>query len=133
MSRSSVTEAFYFSRRQTDENRKRLLEQLVYSVLSAPPGPDSADRSVELVNLPLTHEEDNWFEDYLVNGNGKIFQGARGTVTMRRIATARYEEALADWKGPAGRKINGLNWETLKFGLQDGIRSGQMDKLHVKR
>ena len=128
MSMASVTEAFYFARRQTDENRKVLLEQLISSVLSAAPGPETANRSVELVNLPLSAEEEHWLEDYLSDGKGKSFQSATGTLTMRRIATARYQDALADWKGPAGRKINGLNWEALRLGLADGVGSHQNEK-----
>ena len=128
MSSASVTDAFYFARRQTDENRKELLERLVSSVLSAAPGPETANRSVELVNLPLSAEEEQWLEGYLSDGKGKGFQSARATLTMRRIATARYQDALADWKGPAGRKINGLNWEALRLGLADGVGSHQNEK-----
>ena len=121
--RVSVTEAFYFSRGQTEGTQKYLFEHLILLVLSRPRGEDRAQKSVELVNLPFNGQEESWFEDYLVNGKGKMLQGAKDTLLIRRIGIGKFREALADAQGPSGRKIDGLNWEVLKFGLSDGLPS----------
>ena len=121
--RASITEAFYFTRRQAENQHRILFERLISAALSPGPGPRCGARSVELINLPFTTAEEAWFEEYLSKGKGRTLSGAKETVTMRKLATARYEDALASWKGPGGRKIDGINWETLKYGLADGMRS----------
>ena len=120
---ASITEAFYFTRQHAENQHKILFERLISAALSTGPGPQRAARSVELINLPFTASEESWFEEYLSKGKGQTLSGAKETVTMRKLAMARYEDALASWKGPGGRKIDGLSWETLKYGLTDGIRS----------
>lgn len=127
MCHGSVTEAFYFSRRQAESSQKHLLEQLISYVLSNTKGDDRAARSMELVNLPFNEQEENWFEEYLGTGKGKMLHGAKDTVTIRRIGTGRFKEAIADGDGPSGRKIDGVNWEPLRHGLAEGLASRNVE------
>lgn len=119
--RASVTEAFYFARRQSEAMQKHLLEMLISFVLSNSRGAERASKSIELVNLPLTEQEELWFEDYLSNGKGRTLKGAKDTMTMRGIGSGRFRQVLNDKKGPTGKKIDGVNWETLKEGLANGL------------
>lgn len=128
MCQASVTEAFYFSRRQAESTQKQLLEQLISYVLSYTRGEDRAAKSLELVNLPFSQQEEDWFEEYLGAGEGKMLHGAKDTVTMRRIGTGRFREALADVNGPNGRKIDGVNWEALRLGLAAGLASRSVEE-----
>ena len=83
--------------------------------------PDTvADRSVELVNLPFTHEEDDWFEDYLLRGEGRTLRKSGDTWMMRKIGTGKFSESLSV-KGLSNRSISGLDWGTLSKAVQDGL------------
>ncbi|KAH8661468.1 nuclear pore complex assembly-domain-containing protein [Tricladium varicosporioides] len=119
--RTSVTEAFYFSRSQPEPTRLHMFEMLISLVLHNSPVDTIADRSVELVNLPFTEEEERWFEEYLLNGEGRGLKKARDTVMIRRIGTGRFEESLALRKGVSGRAVNGLDWSSLVGAVQDGL------------
>ncbi|KAI9820847.1 MAG: hypothetical protein M1832_003480 [Thelocarpon impressellum] len=121
MCQVSITEGFYFARRQDEFMHKHLLHQLVSYVLLQPPGEERAKKGVELVNQPFTEHEEAWFEDYLTTGKDKQLHGARDTIMMRRMATGRFSEALGHPKDPSGRKHDGLNWAMLKDGLKNGM------------
>jgi hypothetical protein len=54
IARTSVTEGFYFSRGQPEYAQRHMFEMLIALVLNNSPQTTIADRSVELVNLPLT-------------------------------------------------------------------------------
>lgn len=132
MCQASVTEAFYFSRRQAESTQKHLLEQLISYVLSNTRGEERAAKSMELVNLPFNEQEESWFEEYLGTGKGKMLHGAKDTMTIRRIGTGKFREAIADEKGPSGRKIDGVNWEALKSGLANGLASRSIEERWTK-
>jgi hypothetical protein len=132
MCRASIAEAFFFARRQPEAKQKAMLEQLIHITLSAPPGADCSERNMELVNLPFNAREEGWFEAYLDTGKGRSLQSARGTLAMRKIGTARYAEVVSQWKGPAGRKINELNWDVLKQGLADGMGTQNAEQLRAR-
>ncbi|KAI9845415.1 MAG: hypothetical protein M1837_004893 [Sclerophora amabilis] len=118
--RTSTTEAFYFARAQSGQTRRHLLEQLIHAVLSSSRGEEGASKAVELINQPFTGEEEQWFEQYLTVGKGRNLSGAKDTVIMRRIGRGKFSE-LDDIKGPSGRKVDGVNWDTLKKGLMHGL------------
>lgn len=130
--RVSVTEAFYFSRRQAESTQKYLFEQLISYVLSGSRGEVRAEKSLELVNLPFSEQEESWFEEFLETGKGKMLHGAKDTVMIRRIGSGKFKEALGDGKGPSGRKIDGLNWEALKLGISDGLASRRTEERWAK-
>ena len=93
---------------------------LISLVLNNSPQATIADRSVELVNLPLTAEEEGWFEEYLLRGDGRGLKKAKDTVVMRRIGTGKFKEGL-DTKGLKGRDVAGLDWNTLTAGIEAGL------------
>ncbi len=98
-----------------------LLEQLISSVLSGSSGETRADRGVQLTNLPFNEAEENCFEEYLLRGKGRTLNGAKDTVMMRRIATGKLQAALKDSGSLSGRKINGMNWDSLRSGIESGL------------
>jgi hypothetical protein len=83
--------------------------------------PDTvADRSVELVNLPFTSEEETWFQDYLLTGDGRILKKGKDTLMMRKIGTGNFSQSLA-LKGIQIRPVAGLDWGTLSGAVEDGL------------
>ncbi|PQE13350.1 ELYS-like domain protein [Rutstroemia sp. NJR-2017a BVV2] len=120
IARTSVTEAFYFSRGQADSARRHMFELLISAVLSNSSPETIADRSVELVNLPFTQEEEAWFEDYLLRGEGRAIRKGRDTVMMRRIGMGKFSETLS-LKGIGGRSVGGLDWDRLSAAVKEGL------------
>ncbi len=120
--RSSVTEAYYFSRGLGNPNHRNLFEKLLNFVLANSTGVIRATRSVELIHLPLDEEEEAWFEEYLENGNGRNLFGANDTVVMRALVTGRSNAITEYGKNISGRKIDGVNWATLRDSVQQGSR-----------
>ena len=72
---------------------------------------------MELIVLPFDHEEEDWFEEYLLRGKGKGLYGAKDTVIARRIATGRDGDVEGLAKEIRERKIDGLSWVGLAKGL----------------
>jgi hypothetical protein len=120
IARTSVTEAFYFCRGQQEYAQRHMFEMLISLVLNNSSHDTVADRSMELVNLPFTAEEEGWFEDYLSNGEGRTIRKASDTLVIRKIGTGRFTESLAV-EGLNVRAIGGLDWNTLSDGVQDGL------------
>ncbi|KAG0647174.1 elys transcription factor [Hyphodiscus hymeniophilus] len=120
IARTSVTEAFYFCRGQQEYAQLHMFQMLISLVLNSPPHSNIVDRSVELVNLPFTVEEDKWFEEYLTNGEGRKLRKAPDTLLIRKIATGRFTESLAV-KGINVRAIGGMDWNTLSDAVQSGM------------
>lgn len=112
--RASITEAFYFARKNDEIRRRRYLEQLVVFVHSSSAGQIRGERAMELVNLPFDEEEEKWFEDCLLHGAAKTLHGAKDTVLMRRLATGKLKDLSADVESLGGKKIDGLNWDDLR-------------------
>jgi hypothetical protein len=91
LAHTSVTEALYFSRTYPEHARQGLFEQLVGSVLeagerearSAGRGGSGARRK-ELVSLAFDEEEERWFREFLVSGEGRTSADARPTLAARR-------------------------------------------------
>jgi hypothetical protein len=120
IAKTSVTEAFYFSRVQADVARQKMFEMLISLVLQSPPGEKTAARGVELVNLPLDREEEDWFESFLNKGEGRGLKRARDTLMMRRIGTGKFSEALSlDFD--RGKTSGGLSWAMIQDALQEGL------------
>ena len=83
-------------------------------------GDARASRALELIHLPLNEEEEQWFEEFLNEGKGSTLYGAKDTVMMRKIAKGKMKDAFEFGSKLSGRKIDGLNWMTLRDGLQKG-------------
>ncbi|KAI4137550.1 MAG: hypothetical protein L6R39_007221 [Caloplaca ligustica] len=74
LAKVSVTEAFFWARKQGGSSHRRLFEQLIGAVLDGKEGEDRAGRSVELIHLPFSKEEETWFGAYLSDGKGRASQ-----------------------------------------------------------
>lgn len=122
IARTSVTEAFYFSRGQADNSRRHMFQLLISAVLQDLASENVAERGVELVNLPLDREEEIWFRDYLTYGEGRNLRRASDTLMMRKIGAASFTEALSV-QGISSKRIGGLSWGMMKDGIQDGLGS----------
>ena len=120
MCRASITEAFHFSRSYGDLIHRTLLEYLISFIHLSAAGDIRAAKAIELIGLPLTEEEELWFEEYLLEGKGRTLQGVRDTLTARQIASGRLQDALGDGKDLNGRKEDGMNWMTLKASMKQG-------------
>lgn len=120
IARTSVTEAFYFSRGQSQCMQRHMLELLIAAVLKNSPPETIADRSVELVNLPFSLEEEAWFEYYLLRGEGRAIRKGRDTIMMRRMGTGKFSETIS-LKNVGGRVIRGLDWERLSAAVKEGL------------
>ncbi len=77
MARTSVTEAFYFARGQPQYAQRHMFELLISLVLNNSPRETISNRSVELVNLPVTAEENGWLEDYVLRGDGRLLKRSK--------------------------------------------------------
>ncbi len=97
-----------------------MFEMLVALVLNNSSSDTIAERSVELVNLPFTQEEEEWFEDYILRGDGRALKKGRDTLMMRKIGTGNFTESLS-LKGTHNRNIGGLDWTTLSNAVEDGL------------
>lgn len=91
--RYSVTDAFFFSRKNDELSRRRYLEQLVVSVLATSPGQTRSKRGMELLSLPFSAEEEEWFKEALVEGNAKSLQGAKDILMMRCLAVRKLDNS----------------------------------------
>ncbi|KAI1407977.1 nuclear pore complex assembly-domain-containing protein [Hypoxylon sp. FL1857] len=89
LARSSVIDAFQFSRSHADFMRRQLFQRLVISVLESAHKKESVDKALELTSLPFDAQEEQWFQECLDSGEGKRLPGANDTLLMRRIATGR--------------------------------------------
>lgn len=92
LARTTVTEALYFSRTHPSATRRQLFEKLVASVLEHPQG--SGARGKELVSLPLTGEEEQWFQEYIAVGEGRKSKNAKAVAQMRQLVTGRQRGGL---------------------------------------
>ncbi|KAL3468505.1 hypothetical protein BJX64DRAFT_295742 [Aspergillus heterothallicus] len=118
LSRASITEAFYFTRKHHEALRRKYLTQLIDFVHSTDAGQIRSRRAMELINLPFDDEEEEWFEDALLRGNAKTLHGAKDTVLMRRLATGRMAGLSTELESLGGKKIDGVNWDTLKQSME---------------
>jgi hypothetical protein len=117
----SLASALTFLRAQSPTQHSLLLQTLINSALTGHPGAQRATRGVELLELPLTEEEESWFEQYLLEGEGAKLHGARDTVMMRRIALGRVGEAEEVGRQLSGRKVDDVSWDDVKVGLKRGV------------
>lgn len=113
LARTSLIEAFYFSRTKLEPARQLLFQQLIKSVLGGAKTAIAA-RATELVSLPLDSVEERWFEDYLTAGEGRKLANAKDTVLMRKVVTGRHAESMND-------KSLGSQWSAVLGGFKSGM------------
>jgi Nuclear pore complex assembly len=128
---AGVEEAFSWLREQersmAAERRRKLFEKMIGWALEGPKTPAefrSRSKPVELINLPFNEEENEWFEDFLLKGEGKVIDYAADTVMLRRVAMGRVKEALELNREMGGElaptKFHGLGWDGIAAGLEKG-------------
>ena len=78
-----------------------------------------ATRGVELISLPLNEEEESWFTGFLEDGKARNMAGANDTLIMRAIATGRSESVSQDRRTGHSKKIDRVDWHTLRGGMQN--------------
>ncbi|KAI0486961.1 nuclear pore complex assembly-domain-containing protein [Xylaria cf. heliscus] len=111
IARSSVLEAFEFSRSHADYMRRQLFQRLVTVTLeSGNKDAQAGERAFELTSLPFDADEEQWFKEYLESGEGKRLKTAKDTLVMRRIATSH---------SVAGSGDRG-SWATVLEGFRTG-------------
>ncbi|KAH7369823.1 nuclear pore complex assembly-domain-containing protein [Rhexocercosporidium sp. MPI-PUGE-AT-0058] len=120
IARTSVTEAFYFARGQPQYAQRHMFEMLISVVLNNSPKETIGDRSLELVNLPLSLEEDGWLEEYVLHGDGRNLKRGRDTLMMRKIGTGNFTDSLS-MRGINNRPIDHLDWSNLSEGIKHGL------------
>ncbi|KAI0179607.1 nuclear pore complex assembly-domain-containing protein [Hypoxylon sp. FL1284] len=87
LARSSIVDAFQFSRSHADFMRRRLFQRLVLSALESVSGRHSAEKALDLISLPFDAQEEQWFKECLESGEGKRLPVAKDALLMRKIAT----------------------------------------------
>jgi len=122
IAKTNVSEAFFFAREQSAYAHKHMLQMLISSVLHNSTSDQIADRATELIGLPFDAEEEQWFEDYLLCGDGTNLKKAKDTVLMRRIATGKFQEATTI-KGLHSKSIGGVEWNSLIGGIENGMKT----------
>ncbi|CAK7199809.1 hypothetical protein SEUCBS139899_002495 [Sporothrix eucalyptigena] len=117
LSRTDVSEAFYYTRTLAGPARQQLFEQLVGSVLkesasnSASGGDvDVASRAEELISLPLDAQEETWLRSYLTSGDGRKLKRAKDTMIMKKIVAGDVDlgEGTKSLGGPWGIVLQGF-------------------------
>ena len=117
---NSVTEALSWSRQYDEPRHRKLFEQLIHLVLGGPEGENRARRSVELIHLPFSKEEEAWFEAYLTDGEGKHLHGAKDAYKVRTVATGKCN-AIAGRPDAYGDKSDHLmEWSSLGSSYEQG-------------
>jgi hypothetical protein len=124
----NVTETYYWIRDRPEHEQQPLLEILIEQTLDKNAWSSSHEddtysreqKAMELVSLPFTTDEEEFVEKFLTEGKGRSYQGAPDTIMMRRIATGRFTDVYGE-NGTRGHRIDGVNWEVLKDGVQRGL------------
>ncbi|KAK6952709.1 hypothetical protein Daesc_005002 [Daldinia eschscholtzii] len=109
LARSSVIDAFQFTRSHAEFMRRQLFQRLVLSVLESAHNDESAERALDLTSLPFDAQEEQWFRESLESGEGKRLAVAKDTLLMRRIAAGH-----AGFGGEAG------TWAVVLEGVKTG-------------
>ncbi|KAL8950236.1 MAG: hypothetical protein Q9222_003725 [Ikaeria aurantiellina] len=119
IAKSSITEAFFWARKQAESSHRQLFEQLISSSMDGPEGEDRARRSVELIHLPFNKVEETWFEKFLRDGRGRTFAGAKDALEVRAIATGRSYTGRG-WD-PDGEENNGMEVSAVGSSFDHGL------------
>ncbi|KAL8735530.1 MAG: hypothetical protein Q9166_000698 [cf. Caloplaca sp. 2 TL-2023] len=117
---SSVTEAFLWSRKQGESSQHQLFEQLISTVLNGLEGEERVRRSVELIHLPFSKDEESWFEAFLTDEKGRNLPGAKDTLAVRASATGRSTAVAAQNGGYGTKGDHAMEWSSLGSSFEQG-------------
>jgi hypothetical protein len=128
--RASITEAYYFSRKQPDSQRRSLFEKLIDTAIGL--GSDRPARTVELVELPLATDEEHWLEEYLLVGEGRKTRNASDIALMRNLAMGRLQESaeFAQANRVSSNSINDVTWGNVMNGLDRGMGPRNVEDIY---
>lgn len=118
MARTNVTEALLFSRARPEHSRQLLFEQLIGTVVASDHQAGEIGSAGDLAFLPLEPIEEAWFEEYLINGDGKGLKRGKETLLARKIARGRLAEV--------GKQRVGGQWAPIVQGIRAGLE-GHME------
>ncbi|KAI9739721.1 MAG: hypothetical protein M1834_006440 [Cirrosporium novae-zelandiae] len=121
--KTGVTSAFRFSQELGASRHHNLFKDLILYVHSPEMNGDTrAQWAMELINLPLNQEEEQWFDEILEDAVERGVKGAADTMLIRKITCRKAAGALNEMGDGLSRKIiNGLGWEDLKLSLGRGL------------
>ena len=112
LTKTNVVEAYGFAK--ASEEHRRLFEQLIVSVHKDHTGDELAKRALHLVGLPLTHEEEQWFEECLLEGKASKLPGSKDTVLMRKFTKGQLKASTGVLSRTEGQKLHGISWEDIR-------------------
>lgn len=121
LSANSISEAYYFARKHGSTRHKSLFEALLIAAHSGQVGGQRASRAMELINQPFTPEEEEWFEDFLLRGEGSHLSQAKDSVLMRRIATGKSYEGIGALDRLRGQQMQGINWDDVRVSMARSV------------
>jgi protein ELYS len=123
MCKASITEAFYFMRKQPPTKQKHLLEILIMSALNLPASDERKRKGLELIELPFNPKEEAWFCEYLTNGSGKEFERSGDALLTRLLAQDQYDSVLEIVNSikTSKAKVDGVKWENIIEGVNRGV------------
>jgi hypothetical protein len=119
--RSSITEAYYFYRKQPDSQRRPLFEILLNIAIAH--SSSRPARTVELLELPLEKIEEQWLEESLLAGDQRKSKGAADIVLMRKLAMGQLRESAEFLQTSRVSKgsFNDVTWGNVVHGLDRGM------------
>lgn len=120
---SSITEAFFFSRKQNEATHHKLFHKLIHFIHADSTDESKAMRGATLISLPLNETEDSWVTEYLKDGQGKKLPHAKDTLIMRGLTKGDFKLLEDSGEKLAAEKINGVNWAMLKESLRRELKS----------
>ncbi|KAL8957853.1 MAG: hypothetical protein Q9193_004978 [Seirophora villosa] len=120
LAKASVTEAFFWSRKQDESMNRILFEQLIESILDGKEGQERAKHGTELIQLPFSKEEEVWFEVYLSEGKGRNLPGAEDMLRIRKTVTGRTRAIADSSNGFAANTSDGMDWSSLGGSWEQG-------------
>jgi hypothetical protein len=132
LSQASITEAYYFSQHEMTSHRRALLEIIIDTAIAGK-GPSRAARAVELVDLPLDADEEQWLEEYLLTGSkSRNVRGAADIIVMRKMAKGKLQESTEEMQNSKVSRvsINDVTWGNVKNGLERGMGPRDADDIY---
>ncbi|KAM0279155.1 hypothetical protein ACHAO9_011818 [Fusarium lateritium] len=112
MAHTNVSEALFYSRTYPPHTRELLFNRLIAAVLDGQ-SEDYSERATQLAFLPFDNPEEKWFEEYLLNGNGKNHKKAKDTLVIRKIACDQFADV--------SKIRHGGQWAGILEGIKGGI------------
>lgn len=112
MAHTNISEALFYSRTYPPHTRELLFNRLIAAVLDGG-SEDYSERATQLAFLPFDKSEEKWFEEYLLNGNGKNHKKAKDTLVIRKIACDQFAEV--------SKIRHGGQWAGILEGIKGGI------------